>query len=120
MIKYVATKPDSAIIKVNFEEQTATREGFNGNVDCIYVIHEDGEWVVDNDKLFDVKKGDVIIKMYSSSEIWKDKEYIKLNSPELIDYYERLKAFRESSISNKPSECCNNCNCICKSASIEA
>ena len=112
MIKYIATKASGDVFKANFEEYTVERVNYDSNIDYTYVIYEDGEWIVDNNKLFDVNKGDIIIRMYSASEVWENKEYIKLSSPELIDYYERLKAYRESRDKDLEKNCCD-CKCAC-------
>ena len=81
---------------------------YGSGYDYSYTITEPGEWIVDDEKLFDVEEGDVVLKMYSVTNNWEEKEYIKLHSPELNDYYRRRDEHNKRRELEKP---CNDCVC---------
>lgn len=108
MVKYIATKREGDVIVANFEEQKVSRATYGSGYDYSYIVTEPGEWIVDGEKLFDVKEGDVVLKMYSVTDNWKEKEYIKLSSPELKDYYCRRDEHGKRRELEKP---CNDCIC---------
>ena len=108
MVKYIATKREGDVIVANFEEQKVSRATYGSGYDYSYIVTEPGEWIVDGEKLFDVKEGDVVLKMYSVTNNWEEKEYIKLSSPELKDYYCRRDEHGKRRELEKP---CNDCIC---------
>lgn len=108
MVKYIATKREGDVIVANFEEQKVSKATYGSGYDYSYTITEPGEWIVDGEKLFDVKEGDVVLKMYSVTDNWEEKEYIKLSSPELKDYYCRRDEPGKRRELEKP---CGNCIC---------
>ena len=112
MVKYIATKEESDVIVANFEEQKVSKASYGCGYDYSYTVTESGEWIVDGEKLFDVEKGDVVLKMYSVTNDWEEKEYIKLSSPELNDYYRRRDEYDKQ---RKLEKSCNDCVC-CKKA----
>ena len=79
MVKYIATKREGDVIVANFEEQKVSKATYGSGYDYSYTITEPGEWIVDDEKLFDVEEGDVVFKMYSVTHNWEEKEYIKLS-----------------------------------------
>jgi hypothetical protein len=108
MVKYIATKREGDVIVANLEEQKVSRATYGSGYDYSYIVTEPGEWIVDGEKLFDVKEGDVVLKMYSVTDNWEEKEYIKLSSPELKDYYCR----RDEHCKRRELEkLCNDCIC---------
>ena len=96
MVKYIATKREGGVIVANFEEQKVSKATYGSGFDYSYTITEPGEWIVDGEKLFDVNEGDVVFKMYSVTNNWEEKEYIKINSPELRDYENREQIAKNS------------------------
>lgn len=89
MLQYIATREDGDIFGVDFETKKISKVEYNGGIDYQYQVQEDGEFLVDGEKLFDVKAGDIILKMYSVTDNWNDKEFVKITTPELIDYFKR-------------------------------
>lgn len=89
MLHYIATREDGDIFGVDFETKKISKVEYNGGIDYQYQVQEDGEFLVDGEKLFDVKAGDIILKMYSVTDNWNDKEFVKITTPELIDYFKR-------------------------------
>lgn len=89
MLQYIATRGDGDIFGVDFETKKISKVEYNGGIDYQYQVQEDGEFSVDGEKLFDVKAGDIILKMYSVTDNWNDKEFVKITTPELIDYFKR-------------------------------
>lgn len=89
MLQYIATRRDGDIFGVDFETKKISKVEYNGGIDYQYQVQEDGEFLVDGEKLFDVKAGDIILKMYSVTDNWNDKEFVKITTPELIDYFKR-------------------------------
>lgn len=110
MVKYIATKREGDVIVANFEEQKVSRATYGSGFDYSYTITEPGEWIVDGEKLFDVNEGDVVLKMYSVTNNWEEKEYIKLNSPELRDYENRRADCEKQRALEKPR---NLNECVC-------
>lgn len=109
MVKYIATRRDGDVIKVNFEEQKASKANYGSGFDYSYVITEEGEWIVDDKKLFDVKEGDLVVKMYSVTNNWEEKEFIKITSAELVDYYKRREEAKKQRDFEK--RLCEDCVC---------
>ena len=112
MVKYIATKREGDVIKVDFEEQKVGKTSYGSGFDYSYVITEAGEWIVDDKKLFDVKEGDLVVKMYSITNNWEEKEFIKITSAELVDYYKRREEAKEQRELKKVL--CEDCVCCDK------
>ena len=110
MVKYIATKREGDVIVANLEEQKVSKATHGSRFDYSYTITEPGEWIVDGEKLFDVNEGDVVLKMYSVTNNWEEKEYIKINSPELRDY-ENRRADCEKQRALEKSRNLNECVC---------
>ena len=110
MVKYIATKREGDVLVGNFEEQKVSKLRFGCGFDYSYLITEPGEWIVDGEKLFDVEEGDVVFKMYSTTDNWDDKEYIRVNCPELKDYENRRVNYEKQRASEKPRDL-NECVC---------
>lgn len=56
------------------------------------------------------REGDVVLKMYSVTNNWEEKEYIKINSPELRDYENRRADCEKQRALEKPR---NLNKCVC-------
>ena len=56
MVKYIATKREGDVIVANFEEQKVSKATYGSGYDYSYTITEPGEWIVDGEKLFELKK----------------------------------------------------------------
>ena len=86
---------------VDFEKQTFdTLRYTSPGIDDVYYIKEDGLFVVrDNEEndieSFEVKAGDIIYKMYSCSNEYRAKVYIKITDPGLLKYYEAFRRFQQ-------------------------
>nr|DAO43234.1 MAG TPA: hypothetical protein [Caudoviricetes sp.] len=116
MVKYCAKVKDANIYRVDFEKEEFESIGYFGDIDYRYIIPEDGILEITdkngNKKYIEVKQYDMVLKLYSSTGNYADKEYIVIDNPELKDYYrrriERLEAdkkAREVATNKKP--CCN-------------
>lgn len=79
-------------------EQISRKKNLNQQVTVVtlicYLIPEDGILEITdkdgNKKTIEVKKHDVLFKMYSITDNFEDREYIVINNPELKDYYRRM------------------------------
>lgn len=114
MLQYIATKEDGDIFGIDFDTKKISKVRYNGGVDYQYQVQEDGEFLVDGKKLFDVKAGDILLKMYSVTDNWNDKEFIKITTPELIEYFKRrdeYSAARKAANKEKTMCCCESCSC---------
>lgn len=109
MVKYIATKRENNVIVANFEKQKVSKAIYGDGYERSYIITEPGEWILDGEKLFDVEEGDVILKMYSIINNWEEKEYIKLSSPELKDYYRRRNEYHKQCEFEKQRSNCVYC-----------
>ena len=111
MVKYCAKVKDSNIYKVDFEKEEFEHVSHFSDIDYRYIMPEDGILEITdkngNKKSIEVKQYDMILKMYSTTGDYDDKEFIVIDNPELKDYYrrriERLEADR------KAKRCCCDC-----------
>lgn len=117
MLQYIATREDGDIFGIDFETKKVSKVRRNGGIDYQYQVQEDGEFLVDGEKLFDVKAGDILLKMYSVTDNWNDKEFIKITTPELIDYFKRRDEHLAAERDRKKSVCIGCCEpCSCEKA----
>lgn len=122
MVKYCAKVKDSNIYKVDFEKEEFERVSHFSDIDYRYIMPEDGILEItdknSNKKTIEVKQYDVLLKMYSTTGDYDDKEFIVIDNPELKDYYrrriERLEADR------KARKVAINENCCCDCEPVEA
>ncbi len=104
MVKYCAKVNNANIYKVDFEKEEFESVGYFNDIDYRYIIPEDGLLEITdkngNKKSIEVKQYDVLLKMYSTTGDYDDKEFIVIDNPELKDYYrrriERLEADRKA------------------------
>lgn len=104
MVKYCAKVNNANIYKVDFEKEEFESVGYFSDIDYRYIIPEDGLLEITdkngNKKSIEVKQYDMILKMYSTTGDYDDKEFIVIDNPELKDYYrrriERLEADRKA------------------------
>lgn len=104
MIKYCAKVNNANIYKVDFEKEEFESVSHFSDVDYRYIMPEDGILEITdkngNKKTIEVKQYDVLLKMYSTTGDYDDKEFIVIDNPELKDYYrrriERLEADRKA------------------------
>lgn len=104
MIKYCAKVNNANIYKVDFEKEEFESVGYFSDIDYRYIIPEDGILEITdkngNKKSIEVKQYDMLLKMYSTTGDYDDKEFIVIDNPELKDYYrrriERLEADRKA------------------------
>lgn len=93
MVKFCAKIKDSNIYRVDFEKEEFESIGYFGNIDYHYIIPEDGILEITdkngNKKSIEVKQYDLVLKLYSTTKDYDDKEYIVISNPELKDYYRR-------------------------------
>lgn len=113
MIKYLDVTNRGGFIKFDKEnEKMSALDNVNSNIDWVWIIDEDGEF---NGK--EVKKGDVVFKMYSTTSNCNEREYIILKDETLKDYYRRLKEFYDNQ-RKSISKCCD-CEC-CSDSCIKS
>lgn len=103
MIKYCAKVKNANIYKVDFEKEEFEPVSYFSGIDYRYIIPEDGILEITdkdgNKKSIEVKQYDMVLRLYSTTSSYDDKEYIVIDNPELKDYYrrriERLEADRK-------------------------
>ena len=116
MVKFCAKVKDSSIYKVDFEKEEFEVISYFSDIDYHYIMPEDGILEITdkdgNKKSIEVKQYDMILKMYSTTDDYADKEYIVIDNPELKDYYrrriERLEADRKArEVAINEKNCCD-------------
>lgn len=120
MVKYCAKVKDANIYKVDFEKEEFEHIGYFSDIDYRYIIPEDGVLEITNKdgnkESIEVKQYDMVLKMYSTTGNYEDKEYIVIDNPELKDYYrrrvERLEADRKEREVTINEKCCCDCEAI--------
>lgn len=117
MVKYCAKTNNANIYKVDFEKEEFESVSYFSDIDYRYVIPEDGILEITdkngNKKSIEVKQYDLLLKMYSTTGDYDDKEFIVIDNPELKDYYrrriERLEADRKARKVTTEKRCCCDC-----------
>lgn len=117
MIKYCAKVNNANIYKVDFEKEEFESVSYFSDIDYRYVIPEDGILEITdkngNKKSIEVKQYDMLLKMYSTTGDYDDKEFIVIDNPELKDYYrrriERLEADRKARKAVSGERVCCDC-----------
>lgn len=117
MVKYCAKINNANIYKVDFEKEEFESVSYFSDIDYRYVIPEDGILEITdkngNKKSIEVKQYDLLLKMYSTTGDYDDKEFIVIDNPELKDYYrrriERLEADRKARKVTTKKRCCCDC-----------
>lgn len=117
MVKYCAKINNASIYKVDFEKEEFESVSHFSDIDYRYVIPEDGILEITdkngNKKSIEVKQYDLLLKMYSTTGDYDDKEFIVIDNPELKDYYrrriERLEADRKARKVTTEKRCCCDC-----------
>lgn len=116
MVKYCAKVNNANIYKVDFEKEEFESVSHFSNIDYRYIMPEDGILEITdkngNKKTIEVKQYDVLLKMYSTTDDYDDKEFIVIDNPELKDYYrrriERLEADRKArKVATNEKGCCD-------------
>jgi hypothetical protein len=94
MVKYCAKINNANIYKVDFEKEEFESVSYFSDIDYRYIIPEDGILEITdkngNKKSIEVKQYDLLLKMYSTTGDYDDKEFIVIDNPELKDYYRRM------------------------------
>lgn len=117
MVKYCAKVNNANIYKVDFEKEEFESVSHFNDIDYRYIMPEDGILEITdkngNKKSIEVKQYDMLLKMYSTTGDYDDKEFIVIDNPELKDYYrrriERLKADRKARKVTTEERCCCDC-----------
>lgn len=116
MVKYCAKINNANIYKVDFEKEEFESVSHFSDIDYRYIIPEDGILEITdkdgNKKSIEVKQYDMLLKMYSTTGDYDDKEFIVIDNPELKDYYrrriERLEADRKArKVTTEKGRCCD-------------
>lgn len=116
MVKYCAKVNNANIYKVDFEKEEFESVSHFSAVDYRYIMPEDGILEITdkngNKKTIEVKQYDVLLRMYSTTDDYDDKEFIVIDNPELKDYYrrriERLEADRKArKVATNERSCCD-------------
>lgn len=117
MVKYCAKVNNANIYKVDFEKEEFESVSHFSDIDYRYIMPEDGILEITdkdgNKKSIEVKQYDLLLKMYSTTGDYDDKEFIVIDNPELKDYYrrriERLEADRKARKVTTEERCCCDC-----------
>lgn len=117
MVKYCAKVNNANIYKVDFEKEEFESVSHFSDIDYRYIMPEDGILEITdkngNKKSIEVKQYDLLLKMYSTTGDYDDKEFIVIDNPELKDYYrrriERLEADRKARKVTTEKGCCCDC-----------
>lgn len=117
MVKYCAKVNNANIYKVDFEKEEFESVSHFSDIDYRYIMPEDGILEITdkngNKKSIEVKQYDLLLKMYSTTGDYDDKEFIVIDNPELKDYYrrriERLEADRKARKVITKEGCCCDC-----------
>lgn len=117
MVKYCAKINNANIYKVDFEKEEFESVSYFSDIDYRYIIPEDGILEITdkngNKKSIEVKQYDLLLKMYSTTGDYDDKEFIVIDNPELKDYYrrriERLEADRKARKVTTKERCYCDC-----------
>lgn len=117
MVKYCAKVNNANIYKVDFEKEEFESVSYFSDIDYRYIIPEDGILEITdkngNKKSIEVKQYDMLLKMYSTTGDYDDKEFIVIDNPELKDYYrrriERLEADRKARKAVSSEKVCCDC-----------
>lgn len=117
MVKYCAKVNNANIYKVDFEKEEFESVSHFSDIDYRYIIPEDGILEITdkngNKKSIEVKQYDLLLKMYSTTGDYNDKEFIVIDNPELKDYcrrrIERLEADRKARKVTTEERCCYDC-----------
>lgn len=117
MVKYCAKINNANIYKVDFEKEEFESVSHFSDIDYRYIIPEDGILEITdkngNKKSIEVKQYDMLLKMYSTTGDYDDKEFIVIDNPELKDYYrrriERLEADRKARKAVSGEKVCCDC-----------
>ena len=117
MVKYCAKINNANIYKVDFEKEEFESVSHFSDIDYRYIMPEDGILEITdkdgNKKSIEVKQYDLLLKMYSTTGDYDDKEFIVIDNPELKDYYrrrvERLEADRKARKVTTEKRCCCDC-----------
>lgn len=117
MVKYCAKVNTANIYKVDFEKEEFESVSYFSDIDYRYIIPEDGILEITdkngNKKSIEVKQYDMLLKMYSTTGDYDDKEFIVIDNPELKDYYrrriERLEADRKARKAVSGEKVCCDC-----------
>lgn len=117
MVKYCAKVNNANIYKVDFEKEEFESVSHFSDIDYHYIMPEDGILEITdkngNKKSIEVKQYDMLLKMYSTTGDYDDKEFIVIDNPELKDYYrrriERLEADRKARKVTTKKRCCCDC-----------
>lgn len=116
MVKYCAKVNNANIYKVDFEKEEFESVSHFSDIDYRYIMPEDGILEITdkngNKKTIEVKQYDVLLKMYSTTGDYDDKEFIVIDNPELKDYYrrriDRLEADRKArKVAINEKGCCD-------------
>lgn len=117
MVKYCAKVNNANIYKVDFEKEEFESVSHFSDIDYRYIMPEDGILQITdkngNKKSIEVKQYDLLLKMYSTTGDYDDKEFIVIDNPELKDYYrrriERLEADRKARKAVSGEKVCCDC-----------
>lgn len=117
MVKFYTKIREANIYKVDFEKEEFEVVNYFSDIDYRYVIPEDGMLEITdkdgNKKSIEVKQYDLVLKLYSTTNNYEDKEYVVIDNPEFKDYIRRRlerieinRKLREEAIDDK--------NCCCE------
>lgn len=104
---------DSSLIKVEIDNDINVENirNVSTDIDWAWIVTEDGT-LVHKDKTYEVKTGNIILRLYSSDEL------VIVNSPEWYKVItERIKKYEEA-MKKRMEECNGECNKCCDCESV--
>ena len=103
----------SSLIKVEIDSDINVESigNISTDIDWAWIVTEDGTLVY-KDKTYEVKAGNIILRLYSSDEL------VIVNSPEWYNVVtERIKKYEEA-MKKRMAECNDECDTCCDCKSI--
>lgn len=112
MNKYIISKRNT-LVKLDTDKLDVEHIDHNYDIDCIWVIEEDGIIVREGEE-YEVKKGNIVLLMYRIEGGGKG-EIIIINNNDLSNYYKRKKEYLEKERNrNSEKKICDSCEPACE------
>lgn len=124
MKRFINKRTNGSLYKVDYENQKFEQIGYHSLIDYAYTIDEDGVFEVQDREgniieSFEVKKNDIVLRMYSNNDNYEDKVYIRLSNDQFTKYFEDYAEYREKlkkESEERKLKSCNSTDCECKCA----
>lgn len=124
MKRFINKRTNGPLYKVDYENQKFDQVDYHSLIDYAYTIDEDGVFEVQDREgnvieSFEVKKNDIVLRMYSNNGNYEDKVYIRLSNDQFTKYFEDYNEYREKlkkESEERKLKSCNSTDCECKCA----